>query len=235
MTIGGRVDDHSEGSGALLPLTDPITVQELSNNPTTTQLLNAALTLIGATRINAIDDSSTNANHCRALYPPLLDFLLRKHSWNFNGARAKLVAVQGPAPVFEYNFTYALPGNLLKLRTYNGYDVNHSNLINFNDIWLQVFLLYYTLEGKRILTNDPTVFITYSKRTTDPSIWDPMFYRLVQTWLASDLARAIPKDDKKAQGLLTEAQQLILPEAVAVASQEQSPQYIQVRDLLWGR
>lgn len=234
MTIGGRVDDHDSGAGALLPIQDPITEQELSNLPTTTQFLNAALSMIGASRINAIDDGSTNANHCRALYPPLLDFLLRKHNWNFNGARAVLVR-NSTVPAFGFNYTYVLPGDLLKIRTYNGYNVNVSNLVDFSGVWMQIFILNYTVEAKKILSNDGNVYLGYSKRTTDPTIWDPMFYRLAQTWLASDLARAIPKDDRKADGLLTQAQQLILPEAVAVASQEQAIQYMPVNNLLWGR
>ena len=64
---------------------------------------------------------------------------------------------------------------------------------------------------------------------------------LLAAHLASKLCNAIPKDSKKAAELLDEALGLrngsggLLALAMAVDSQEQPPQEIRSRSLIWGR
>ncbi len=51
--------------------------------PSETNLLNDALSQIGASLITGIDEGSINANHCQLFYPSLRDDLLRSAHWRF--------------------------------------------------------------------------------------------------------------------------------------------------------
>lgn len=195
-----------------------------------TDFLNDALGQIGATRISNIDDGTENANHCLTFWPPLRKALLRSHHWNFAEARAQL-ALNVTAPAFEFSFSYALPSDLLKLKSYNSYAVN---VYNFDDPGPWMFT-QFKVEGRNLYTNDSSVLIVYVKDVADPNQWDALFYQAASTWLASKLALAIPKDAKMSANLLTMATGMLLPLALAVDGQEGPIQPLQSNDLIWGR
>lgn len=195
-----------------------------------TDFLNDALGQIGATRISGIDDGTENANHCLTFWPPLRKALLRSHHWNFAEARASL-ALNVTAPAFEFAFSYALPTDLLKLKSYNSYAVN---VYNFDDPGPWMFT-QFKVEGRNLYTNDGSVLIVYVKDVPDPNQWDALFYQAASTWLASKLALAIPKDAKMSANLLTMATGMLLPLALAADGQEGPIQPLQSNDLIWGR
>lgn len=183
-----------------------------------TDLVNDALSQIGASPITAIDDGSVTANHAQRLYPPLRDAAIRAHHWNFAMARAKLAA-SATAPPSEFTYAYPLPSDWLKIVQYNG----------------KTNTTEYRIEGRDILTDDSTVEIVYLKRITNPDLWDSLFYQLLTTWLASKFASAIAKDARKAESLLKQALDVLLPIATAVDGQEGSVEAITVDDLLTVR
>lgn len=170
-----------------------------------TDLLNDALSQIGALPITAIDDGSVNANHCQRLYPALRDSLIRSHHWNWAMKRVVL-AQDVTAPVFEFAFAYTLPADCLKVVEYNGGAPDTSTI--------------YKIEGWKLITNDGEVQIVYLARITNPDEWDAIFYQVVATWLASKLALAIPKDASTSKALLEQAVEVLLPLALAVDGQE---------------
>lgn len=181
--------------------------------PSETDFLNDALGQIGASRITGIDDGTENANHCKTFWPPLRRALLRSHHWNFAEARAAL-AQDAVAPAFEFNFAYTLPANLLKVKEYNGTDLDTTG----SDLtWIASL---FKIEGRKLLTNDATVLIVYIQDVSDPNIWDPLFYQAAASRLASKLADAIPKDNKLAQNKRTESDLVDMPTALSVDGQE---------------
>lgn len=197
-----------------------------------TDLLNDALSMIGASPIAAIDDGSVAANHCQRLYPALRDGLIRAHHWNWAMARVQL-AQDATAPPFEFAYQYALPADLLKIVEYNGATPNSSTSIYAD--YTQKPVSRYVIEGRKLLTNDGEVKIVYLRRITNPDEWDALFYQVVAAWLASKLASAITKDERKAKAKLEEAMGLLLPMAMAVDGQEGTV-YPNVSDALtWGR
>lgn len=198
--------------------------------PSETDLLNESLSQIGAARISAIDDGSINANYCQMLYPALLDSILRMHHWNFATGRVVLEA-DATAPLFEFTYSYPLPQDFLKIREYNGADTS----VDTTWWWDGRRVQRYVIEGRALLSNEAEVKIVYTKRITDPNIWDALFYQVVVTWLAGKLANAIPKDTKKSASLIQEAVSLLLPMAVGVDGQEGTVIPFQVDDLTWGR
>lgn len=198
--------------------------------PSQTDVLNDALSQIGATVITGIDDGSINANHCKRMYPALLDDLLRSHHWNFAMRRAVLVA-DAAAPLFEFAFSYTLPTDSLKIVEYNGASLDTTNLSLFESTTVS----RYKIEGRKLLTNDGEVKIVYVARVTDPNVWDSLFYQVVAGWLASKLASAITKDARMARDLLQNTLSLLLPMALAVDGQEGTVEPFRADDLLRGR
>ena len=198
--------------------------------PSETDLLNEALSQIGAARISAIDDESVNAKHCQTFYPATRDALLRMHHWNFATGRALLNA-SSTAPLFEYTFAYPLPADFLKMREYNSTPVASDNSIWWEGQWLSRFVI----ESGSLLANDTPVYILYTKKVIDANVFDALFYQVLMTWMASKLANAIPKDHKKASDLLSMAMNLLLPSALAVDGQEGTIRPLISDSLTWGR
>ena len=198
--------------------------------PSEVDLLNDALSQIGASPIVSIDDGSVTANHCQRLYPALRDALIRSHHWNWAMTRVELAQDATPPP-FEYNFSFTLPADCLKIVEFNGANLDTTLLVQFDSHG--AFL--YKIEGRKLLTNYGTALIVYMARKTNPDEWDPLFYQVVATWLASKLAGAITKDDRKAASLLSNAVTVLLPLATAVDGQEGSVVPLVSDGLTWGR
>jgi len=199
---------------------------------TETDLLNDALSQIGEVGIGSIDDGTTNANYCKTLYPALRDSILRSHHWNFAMVRVSLAQDVTP-PVYEYAYSYTVPSDLLKLVAYAGGNTSTSTIWTADG--MRAVQLPFKVEGRKLYSNDGTVWIQYVARVTNPSLWDALFYQTVSTWLASKLAMAITKDARKSSALLKQAMTVLLPMALAVDGQEGSVEPFQTDNLLWGR
>jgi len=197
-----------------------------------TDLLNDALSQIGEVSIGSINDGTVNANYCLALYPPLLDSILRSHHWNFSLTRVSLSA-DVAAPVYEYAYAYTLPSDCLKVVAYAGGQTSTASTWLYDGVRTQP--LPFKIEGRKLYSNEGVVYIQYVARKTNPSEWDALFYQVVATWLASKLAMAITKDARKSNALLQQAVTVLLPMALAVDGQEGSVEPFVTDDLLWGR
>jgi hypothetical protein len=196
-----------------------------------TEFLNGALGMIKEARIQGIDDNKLQANWCKTYWPPMREAMLRSSRWNFAEARAKLQQVL-PTPAFEFAFSYALPARHLCIREYNG----HLLQITGDPQYWMGYVGHYKIEGKnRLLSSEAEVRIVYTQDIDNPALFDPLFYQLAQTALASRLARAIKADVRLAESLMTEAMNLWLPFASSVDGQEGPPERTIVDDLLWGR
>jgi len=199
--------------------------------PSEVDLLNDALSQIGASPIVSIDDGSVSANHCQRLYPALRDALIRSHHWNWAMTRVELAQDAIP-PVTEFAFSYTLPADCLKIVEFAGSNLRTPDSIPLLDTH-GVFL--YKVEGRKLVTDYGTALIVYLARVTNPDLWDPLFYQVVATWLASKLASAIIKDDRKSSELLSKAVTVLMPLATAVDGQEGSVQPMISDSLTWGR
>ena len=200
--------------------------------PSETDLLNDALSQIGEVSIGSISDGTTNADYCQALYPALLDSILRSHHWNFALTRVALSA-DVDTPVYEFAYQYTLPADCLKVVAYAGGDT--STVTMWYSEGYRAHPLPFKIEGRKLYSNDGVVYIQYLARKTNPAEWDALFYQVVATWLASKLAMAITKDAKKSNALLQQAVTVLLPMALAVDGQEGSIEPFHTDDLLWGR
>jgi len=202
--------------------------------PSEADLINDALTQIGANTIIGIDDGTTNANHAKRLYPTLRDDLQRLVHWRFNCARIELAQDATP-PLFEFAFQYTLPPDLLKIREFNGAFISTTAISLFHGVGHHLEQERYKIEGRKLLTNMGEAKIVYSRRELDPTVFDPMFYQLLATWLGSKLAMAITKDTTKSTEMLKQALEVLMPMAVAVDGQEGSVSPYIADELIRGR
>lgn len=192
--------------------------------------LNDALGQIGASRISSIDDAKPEANWCKIFWPKLRQALIRTSRWNFSEDRMQLAQAAGN-PAFEFAFWYTLPSYIMRVNEYNGSLVNTSAVMDFGFWWPG----RYKREGTKLLSNDGEVKITFNRDIDNPALYDPLFYQLASTWLASKLALAIPKDERKSKELLAQAQAIWNPLALGVGGQEATELPYVSDDLLWGR
>lgn len=197
-----------------------------------TDFLNGALGKAGVKRITNIADGTPEANWCAVYYPSLRRSTLAMANWKFASARLQL-NLDATAPLFGFVYSYALPVEMLKLRQYNGVAVNLVVAVDWNT-WL-----YYggnwRIEGKFLYSNDANVFIEYIQDVTNPDLWSTLYYKMLESWLASDLAVAIRHDHTASKALLEEAMGMWMPQALAVDGQQAAVQQYVVDDLTWGR
>lgn len=139
---------------------------------TKTDICNLALTILGVDRIMSIDEDSEGARKLKAVYIPMRDEVLRSHPWNFAITRASL-ALLSATPAFGYDNYHQLPGDCLRpILIHDG-----SNPITD-----------YKIEGRRLLSNNDTVYIKYVKRETNEALYDPNFATVLAARLAAEVA-----------------------------------------------
>lgn len=146
-------------------------------------ICNLALTILGADRITSLSDNNENARRLNAIYDEAVEDVLRAHPWNFAIARQALARL-ATTPAFEYDYEYQLPGDCLRvLITSDG-----SNLITD-----------FKIEGRKLLTDETTVYIKYITKVTDPNQFTSQFIYVFSSRLAAELAYAITNNKSTAE------------------------------------
>ncbi len=155
-----------------------------------TKICNQALGKIGTKRINDLadtTDSKPEAIQCRLHYEPTRDALEESYNWVFNSDRATLSA-DAETPDFEWDYQFILPTDFLAMRSI--YENRISN-VNYRS---------YALEGDRLLTNESTMQIRYTKKVVNPTKFDPLFIKLFVALLANELIVPLAGGDKHLAG-----------------------------------
>lgn len=128
-----------------------------------TQVLvaNLALQSVGANRISALTDNTTNAREVNAVYDTLRQALLRRNRWKFAITRRTL-SEDSTAPAFGRAARYQLPNDYLYLVPPYPED--------------RVIPHDWIVEGRYIYTDDATsIDVRYIQDVTDESLMDPLF------------------------------------------------------------
>ena len=142
-------------------------------------ICNSALNLLGASTISALTDDSKNARLCNQRYEPIRNRVFRSHAWNCLTKRVQL-AKDSAAPVIEYANQYTLPADCLRvLKIHTGATDSIASNID------------YAVEGRKIKTDEGTVFLVYIALITDPNEYDSYLQEALAALLAADLAYAI--------------------------------------------
>ena len=142
-------------------------------------ICNSALNLLGASTISALTEDSKNARLCNQRYEPIRDRMFRSHAWNCLTKRVQL-AKDSAAPVVEFANQYTLPTDCLRvLKVHNGTTDSIASSLD------------YAVEGRKIKTDEGTIFLVYIAKITDPNEYDTYMIEALAASLAADLAYAI--------------------------------------------
>jgi len=180
-----------------------------------TSICNQSLGRIGATRINDFDDTSETSLsviQCRLHLEPSRDALLRSFFWPFAAAR-KTLSPDTVDPSFEWDNQFILPTDFLYLRSiFDSADIGALSLSDSRQS--------HAIEGRRILTNDSSMKIRYTKKVTDPSQFDPLFVEVLVLRLAMKLTAGLAKTDPKLRSDILTELRLLMPAVRALSRQE---------------
>ena len=156
-------------------------------------ICNSALNLLGASTISALTEDTKNARLCNQRYEPIRNRVFRSHNWNCLIKRVEL-AQDSTGPVIEYTYGYTLPSDCLRvLKVHNGTTDSIASALD------------YKVEGRKIVTDEGTIYLVYVALDTDPNNYDSYLYEAVSHQLAADLAYAITNNSTLANNYMSRA------------------------------
>jgi hypothetical protein len=139
------------------------------------------------------------------------------YRWNFALTRVSLGGADEDAPVFGFTYAYSLPADLLRL-----WETNIPRGIDFK------------VESNKILTDETSVSILYSRLVTTVSSFTLGFQSALEYRLASELAMIVTREPR-VQMAMFELYTGMLHEALATESQEYRPPVTSSDDLILPR
>jgi hypothetical protein len=172
-------------------------------------ICNSSLNLLGASSISTLTEDTKNARLCNQRYESVRDRVFRSHSWNCLTKRIQL-AQDSNAPIIEYTYQYTLPTDCLRvLKVHNGTTDSITSEIE------------YKVEGRKIKTDQGTLYLIYIAKDTDPNNYDSYLRESISHQLAADLAYAITSNATLANNYMARADER-LREARFIDSSENS-------------
>lgn len=139
-------------------------------------ICNLALIRLGQSPITTLQDGTAAAKSCNILYGPTRDEVLKVYPWRF-ASTDKQLAASGASPVWKFDLKYELPADCLFVQE-----------TDFEDTY------DWQVKGGFLHTNATApIYITYTKRVTDPTKFDPLFVTALVELLASKLAMPITR------------------------------------------
>ena len=180
------------------------------------EICNSALNMLGASNITAITEDSKNARLCNQRYEPIRDAVFRTHSWNCLISRSQLAA-DTEVPAFEYAKQYTLPVDCLRVLKIGSHaDGSSSDLDNGQT---------FKVEGRKIITDEPEMFLTYIAIKSDPNTYDTLLIETIAARLAAEISYAITQS-VSLSSTLEDLYQMKLKEARFTDATEGTPSVI---------
>lgn len=154
--------------------------------------VNAALTLLGDSRIISLDDEQKPAREAKAIFEIVRDAVLAAHNWRFAKARAQLAQMVTP-PKFQYSYKYQLPSDCLRVVMVGDFYMG-MDLTDYRSAPVEEMVI----EGREILTNlGAPLNLKYIRKVTDVAQWDPCFLKTFAAQLAMDLCEPLTQSQTK--------------------------------------
>jgi hypothetical protein len=148
-----------------------------------TDICNIALGYLGQPHIMSMEDGTPTANLCKLFYQPSVDKLLREHTWSFATDFKELSPLSETSPDADYGYVYQIPTDCMRVQ---GIDIKEES---------------FRIIGRKILVNYEPLILTYSRRITDATQFDPLFIDALQYFLATELVSSMTQDAKMSQYL----------------------------------
>jgi hypothetical protein len=175
-----------------------------------TDLLNKALTQVGANPITSIDDSSNNARILSRVYEISLRSILYECQWNFAVKRILLTVSADTVPWYDTGNTYiyAKPTDIIRI-----FGVSDDQAT-----WRE--------EGDYIISDTSGLGIRYVYYLDVPSKYPAFFVDAFIDRLCSEIAYGIVNSDTLATRFKELYEGVTLPKAMAANSQIGTQQYL---------
>ena len=160
-----------------------------------------SLAAIRAKSINSLTESSNEAQQCLLQYASARDFVMRDSNWQF-AKKTAVLALLSEEPL-QWAYAYSYPGDCLKVRQVigdwalkdnidNGL-VNRAKYFDYiaEPIASVVFELQNLDDDKVIATDLSEAYVVYTKKIEDPNMFDPLFEKMLVSYLASLIAVSV--------------------------------------------
>jgi hypothetical protein len=156
-------------------------------------ICNLALSNIGKSDIQDIDEASAEAKACKQFYEHTRDVLLQSYPWRFATITAALASVTN-TKADRWEYAYQRPNDCLKvIRITDVYDLPYSA----SDGSLIIAGAHaYHIEGDKLFCYLAPAYLTYTRRLVDPSKYPPLFIEALAWHLAVRLAMPLTRDPK---------------------------------------
>ncbi|SCM79743.1 conserved hypothetical protein [uncultured Pleomorphomonas sp.] len=188
----------------------------------TVSICNLALGHLGADKIDALSEASTEARACNRFYGQTLDALLAAGPpWRFARQEAVLAEVSGVA-AGRWAHAYALPVDLLRVRAVRPADGALAGVLLPGDLRGAEDGYPYELFGDRLLTDLSPAALRYIRRVDDPSKFPPLFVEALSWHLAARLAMPLTRDAGQRQAAFQMALQTQAAASAADANDERA-------------
>lgn len=169
------------------------------------EICNLALSNIRAKSINSLTEGSIEAQQCALKFPIVRDMLLRDTPWQWANT-LKPLALLADDPL-QWSYAYQYPSDCVNLQYVtadfafrsqdaDGIDFRYLNQISFVEPDKRVPFEVRNIDGNRVVLADQTeAYAFYTKRVTDPNLYDPQFIMAFSWYLAAELAVPIMGGD----------------------------------------
>lgn len=180
-------------------------------------ICNMALILMGARPLLSLDEETKSKRTLLALWDTTRDEVLRDHPWNFAAKRVALGEL-AVAPVFGFAHAFALPADYIRLQEVGEPGDN----------------IIYEIEGRTLVTDESSVYLKYTSRVEDTTLFDAKFAVALAAKLASYSAFTITASTGMVRAM-TAAYDSILTGATGADGQEGSSKTIVDNALIEAR
>lgn len=176
-------------------------------------ICNLALAHIKQAPITSLSDNSFRAQQCSQFYDTVRDEVLRSAWWKFAGKVETLSLISNEI-VDDWDYLYTYPSNCLFIRRVdNEYTIGLPESPPFEEI------ISPDTNVKAIACNLESASIRFTKKTIDPTLYDPSFVMALSMRLAAFLAPSLAGDEKIAQSKLA-TYEILISEAKRFNSSE---------------
>ena len=180
-----------------------------------TEILNKALTLVGAAPVTNIDDDTNNARICSRVYESSLRSILSECKWNFATKRANLTLSTDTPDWFDVGETYIYLKPIDMVRIFGASDDR--------SIWRE--------EGDYIVSDTPNLGLRYVYYLDVPSKYPAFFIDAFVDRLCADIAYSIVNSSTLGEKYKELYESVSLPKAMSANSQVGTQQTL--RDDAW--
>ena len=162
-------------------------------------ICNLALGRVRATKITVLTEQSPSAIECNALYSDVRDHLLTLYSWGF-AKTTRALSLKAEVPT-EWLYMFDYPSDCLRVH-YIIPPESGKNIVTGTGIATPRIdyepIPYEIATGddgsRRILTDYEDSYISYTKKVTNTTLFDPLFDQALAWALAIDLAIVLGGD-----------------------------------------